>query len=214
MKLWRWIRAPLLCLAIGPPAVSACKIDAIAQIPVKIVDNRMLIDAQINGQDVKVAVDTGAMSTFLWEDEARRIGLPLAPEERAHFIGVGGEARVLGTRIKRFRMGSFLGENLRLAVFGTQQRRRSNAVALVLGDDFFSKFTSEFDLAHGVIRLLRPEGCQSDQMAYWSHAYSLAQLARIDLAHPRIETTVVVNGKSAAAILDTGARTSVIALNY
>jgi clan AA aspartic protease (TIGR02281 family) len=194
--------------------VGACKIGEVAEIPVKIFNNRISIDAQINGQAVKVSVDTGATSTFLWEDEARRIGLPLATEERAHFAGVGGEARVMGTLIKRFQMGSFIGENLRLAVFRNDKSQQSNALALVLGDDFFSKFTTEFDLAHDVIRLLRPEGCQSNQMAYWSHTYSLAQLARLDPEHPRIQTSVIVNGKNVTAILDSGARTSIIGLNY
>jgi predicted aspartyl protease len=212
MQILRWIRDLLLCLAVIPPAFGACKIAQVAAIPVKILANRIMIDAQLNGQDAKVSVDTGALATFLWEDEALRLDLPLATEERAHVIGVGGEARVAGTLIKRFQMGSFLGENLRLTVFRMQHRRPQGADALVLGDDFFSKFTTEFDLEHHVIRLLRPEGCQTDQLAYWSHTYSLAQLAPIDYDHPRIQTHVLVNGKSVNAILDSGAKTSVIAL--
>jgi hypothetical protein len=43
-----------------------------------------------------------------------------------------------------------------------------STVALVLGDEFFANFSTEFDLEHGVIRLLRPKGCKADQLAYWS----------------------------------------------
>jgi predicted aspartyl protease len=209
VKLQRCIALTVLCLAIAPPAFTACTIAQIGELPVNIVENRVLIDGLINGHPVKVVIDTGATYTFLWEDAAARLGLPLETVSGLRLFGVGGEARVLGTEIKQLQLGSFHGKDMRLAVIGTKIRDPTREDALVLGDDFFSHFASEFDLAHGVIRLLRPEGCQPGQLAYWSKTYALAELERSG-DDAQILTDVLVNGKRVRAILDTGATTSII----
>jgi len=212
MQRLRWIAMLTLGLATASSAFSACKIAQIAEIPVRVVGNRVLVDAQINGQNATVMVDTGASMTFLWQDEAARLGLPVESITGLRLFGVGGEARALGTVVKKFQMGSFSGDQLRLAVVGTKEGRQRREGALVLGDDFFSHFTTEFDLAHNVIRLLRPESCQPGQLIYWGgKSYSLAALEPVILGHERIQTPVRVDGKRARAILDTGASTSVVA---
>jgi predicted aspartyl protease len=209
MKSLRWIVAATLCLIFAPSAFAACKIRQVGEIPVRIAGNRVLIDAQINGQDAQVLVDTGAAMTFLWEDAAARLGLPLETAARTRMFGIGGEARVLGTVVKHFQMGSFVGDQMHLAVVGTREGHRPIG-ALVLGDDFFSHFSTEFDLAHGVIRLLLPDGCKPEQLPYWATTYSMADLERVNPEHARIAASVLVNGKRFAAILDTGAHTSII----
>jgi hypothetical protein len=81
---------------------------------------------------------------------------------------------------------------------------------LVLGDDFFSHFTTEFDLAHGAIRLLQTEGCQTQELPYWATTYALAELERLNPENAKIEVFVLVNGKRVRALLDTGAPISFI----
>jgi predicted aspartyl protease len=210
MKSLRWIVVIALCVAFAPPAFAACKIRQVGEIPVRVEGNRVLIDAQIDGHDAIVMVDTGAAMTFLWQNAAAQLGLPLESTTGTRMFGVGGEARVLGTVVKHFQMGSFFGDHMHLAVVGTREGQHTLA-AMVLGDDFFSHFSTEFDLAHGVIRLLLTDGCKTEQLPYWAKAYSLAELARLDPDHPRIETSVIVDTKSVTAILDTGAFASIIA---
>jgi predicted aspartyl protease len=210
MKSLRWIVVATLCLASAPAAVAACKIRQVGEIPVRVDGNRVLIDAQINGKDAKVMVDTGAAMTFLWQDAAARLGLALESTSGTRLFGVGGEARLLGTMVQLFQMGSFSGKQMHLAVVGTREGERRPASDMVLGDDFFSHFSTEFDLAHGVIRLLLTDGCKTEQLPYWASAYSLAELERLNPAHPRIQTNVLVNGKRVTAILDSGAHTSII----
>lgn len=200
-----------LCLVFAPSVFSACKISQIGEIPVRVEGNRLFIDAQINGQNAKVMVDTGAAMTSLWEDAAARLGLPQEKATKTRLFGVGGEARVLGTTVERFQMGSFVGDQMHLAVVGIRAGERRSPSDLVLGDDFFSHFATEFDLAHGVIRLLQTEGCQPEQLPYWATTYSLAELERVNPEHAKIEAFVLVNGKRIRAILDSGAHTSIIA---
>jgi predicted aspartyl protease len=211
MKPLRRIVVAALCLVIAPPLLADCKIRQVGEIPVRVNGNLVLIDAQIDGKDAKVMVDTGTSMTFLWQDAAAGLGLPLESSTRTRLFGVGGEARVLGTIVKHFQMGSFFGDHMHLAVVGTRAGELRPAGAMVLGDDFFSHFSTEFDLAHGVIRLLLTDGCKTEQLPYWTKAYSLAELERLNPDHPRIEANVLVNGKHVTAVLDTGAHTSIIA---
>jgi hypothetical protein len=108
-------------------------------------------------------------------------------------------------------MGSFVGDQMHLAVVGTREGEHRPVGALVLGDDFFSHFTTEFDLAHGVIRLLLTDGCKPEELPYWAKTYAMADLERLNPQHARIAANVLVNGKRISAILDTGAHTSIIA---
>jgi predicted aspartyl protease len=207
---WSWICAPIFCLALAPAAVADCKLLQIAELPVSIVRNRLLIDAKINDHPVKIMVDTGSSYSFLWEEEARQLELPLKDAGAFHVYGVGGEARVLATQVKQLQIAAFSFKDMSLAVLGSGQGIGKQGSALVLGEDFFSRFTTEFDLAHGKIRLFKPEGCQAEQLVYWGAAYSLAQLERVDSNAPSIKTEVVVNNQYISATLDTGAPTSYI----
>jgi predicted aspartyl protease len=208
VKPLAWICAALSCLLLAATAMADCKMLQIAELPVSVVRNRLLIDAQINDQPVKIMVDTGSSYSFLWESEARRLDLPLRPASGIHIYGVGGEARVLATEVKHMQIGAFSFKDMSLAVIATGQGLGRLDAALVLGEDFFSKFTTEFDLAHGAIRLFKPEGCKPEQLVYWGAAYSLAQLERVDGNVPSITTDVVLNSQHIMALLDTGAPTS------
>jgi clan AA aspartic protease (TIGR02281 family) len=210
MKSLRWIIGTALCVTFAPSVFAACKISRIGELPVRVEGNRLLVDAQINGQSARVMVDTGAAMTSLWQDAAARLGLPQEKTTNTRLFGIGGEARVLGTTVDRLQMGSFVGDHMHLAVVGTRPAERRPPGDLVLGDDFFSHFTTEFDLAHGAIRLLQTEGCQTQELPYWATTYALAELERLNPENAKIEVFVLVNGKRVRALLDTGAPISFI----
>lgn len=199
------------CLAFAPAAFGACKIGRIAEFPVAVRENRPLLEGQINGQLVEMLVDTGASSSFMWEGAATRLGLKIGGVCGLRIFGVGGEAVVHETVIN-LQIGVFSAKNLQVAVIRPKAGTHAgDGPAMVLGEDFFSHFAVEFDLAHGVLRLLKPEGCQLDQTPYWADSYSMADLEPTKVSSPQILTRVMLNGKAVDAILDTGAQTSVVA---
>jgi hypothetical protein len=71
-------------------------------------------------------------------------------------------------------------------------------------------FTTEFDLAHDVIRLFRQEGCQPPQLVHWGNGYFLNDLYSMSGDDPHMQTNVLVNGQRVRALLDTGASVSYI----
>jgi len=182
----------------------------LGELQVSVTANRPLVTGQINGQSVRVLIDTGTSVSFVWEGAARRLGLPLASVRSVKVFGVGGEATVLGTTVKELQVGSYSASNVSLAVLERARELRPEDPAVVLGNDFFSQVVSEFDLAQGAIRLMRPTGCQIDELAYWARSYSMAELARPQIDNPQVRLNVSVNGKPVEAVLDTGTRTTVI----
>jgi predicted aspartyl protease len=210
MRLVPGVCASIVCLMCAQVVLGACKIVQVAELSVGHARNRPLVDGRIDGHDVKILIDTGSSFSFVFQDAAARLGLPLQAVSALRVYGVGGEAKVNATLVRQLQFGSFIAKDLRLIVVGSRHANRPQGPALVLGEDFLSNFTTEFDLAHGSILLLRPEGCQFDQLPYWAKAYSLAELEPIDTDDPKIQTMVLLNGKPVTALLDTGAQTSAI----
>jgi gag-polyprotein putative aspartyl protease len=127
-----------LCLAAPPSASGACRILKLAELQVSLIRNRPLIEGQINGHVVKILVDTGSTLSFVWEEQAKELGLRINAVPNASVFGADGEARFRATVIEEIRFGPFTDKNLQLAVVGSQQGRRHRNAALVLGEDFFS----------------------------------------------------------------------------
>jgi predicted aspartyl protease len=213
--VWRgWPCAMVLWAAVMPAAMADCRIGIIGELSVDTAHNRLLTDGSLNGQPVKVLVDTGSYFSFVWESAARRLGLPLTqlpPDAPPRVFGVGGEEKVLATVIKRWQVGTFYANGLELAVIGDAPRKAEPHADVVLGAELFLHFTTEFDVANGKIRLLRTDGCTLEQLPYWAKTYSVAQLESWTDSLPRIRTRVTVNGRTLMAQLDTGAPTSGIA---
>jgi clan AA aspartic protease (TIGR02281 family) len=211
VKRAAWLCVPISGLAVVSAAFADCRLLQVAELKVSVAHNRPVMDGQINDQPVKILVDTGSSFSFLWQDEAKRLGLPIESVSGMHMYGVGGEARVLATQVKRLQIGGFSFKDMNLMVIGADGGSRDTWNAtLVLGEDFFSKFATEFDLANGVIRLLRPEDCKPEQLAYWGKSYSMAEIDRTNEGAPSIEANVLVNGRQVHAVLDTGAPTTQI----
>lgn len=197
-------------LGLAPPALGACHIHVVGEIKVDTAHNRVITQGQIDGKPARVMIDTGGSTSWLWSDSAERLGLHVTYEGRLRLYGIGGETQPSQTIVKRLQIGTIYGNDMHLIVLKSGANRPSGAPDLVLGNDMFARFDTEFDLAHGKIRLLRPEGCEIDELPYWTDTYSQADLESEGMLHPLIKTRVLVNGKPVEAELDTGSTASAI----
>jgi predicted aspartyl protease len=166
--------------------------------------NRPLIEVAINGEKAKALVNTGAVGSVVWRSEAVRLHLPLVDFSNMKMYGVGGETRVQLATIHQFTLQGATVTNLRLPAAG-EHPASADGGSVILGEDFWSHYTVEFDLGHGMLRLYRTDGCKDEPLAYWSNTYSVAALEkRVDISN-RIEAQVSLNGVEVTALLDTGA---------
>ena len=86
------------------------------------------------------------------------------------------------------------------------------------GANVFRLGDTEYDLANGAIRILRPKGdCKKAALAYWAYSqgkpYSVIDIDFATAVHPHTESIAYVNGTIPVRVMfDTGAPTSALTL--
>ncbi len=192
----------------GVGAAGNCQLVQIADLPVRLERNHLLVDGAINGQKIGVMLDTGSVRSLILRSAAVRLGLSLRDARDYRMFGVGGELHVEATNVSEFRMGQAIRRNLRVLVAGDQEIAGS---AFILGEDFFHQVDLEFDLAHHAVRLYQPRDCAGANLAYWATGGAgEVDMEAIDDASPQIILTVHINGQPVRALLDSGAGGSVL----
>src|SRR5438552_17603998 len=73
---------------------SKCKMVQIADLPVRLERNRLIVDGAINGQKIGIMVDTGAELSLIPRSAAVRLGLSRQEVRGYRMVGGGGQAHV------------------------------------------------------------------------------------------------------------------------
>jgi Aspartyl protease len=196
--------------AVGSAGVgaSSCKLVKVEEWPVRLQRNRVLVEGAINDHAVNVALDTGAMKTLIFRAAAVRLGVPLSAANDRMF-GVGGETKVDAAWVDEFRVGQAVQKDLRILVAG--EHDPGDDIGILLGEDFFQRFDVEFDLAHHAVRLFQPKDCDGVSLAYWAPSgFSEVEIEALDANRPEIVLTVLINGQSLTAKLDSGSALSLL----
>jgi hypothetical protein len=196
-----WLATALWAWDSAYGAQSSCKIAQIAEWHVDRVQNRPIVEGQINGQSIHILIDTGTGHSYIAEAAAWKLGLPVRQSNDRRAFTVGGIVQVKTTVIDHLKVGTFDGDNLRFDVINTTPLP---GVDFMLGADFFWHFATEFDLANGKVRILQPTDCKPEQLVYWGQSYFVANLERMTSDDAEIDVYTDLNGSHAKATLDTG----------
>lgn len=123
------------------------------------------VHAKINGSDALLIADSGAFFSFITPGAVREYGLSAEPQYHGLSVrGVGGLERAEVARAKSFAILRTQFASVDFIVAGSAF---GNAVGL-LGQNFFRIGDVEYDLANGVIRLVKPKDCgRNIPLAYW-----------------------------------------------
>ena len=203
----------LLALALHWPGASraaGCSIDRL-ELPVKIVGTRAIATVGINGASVPLLVDSGAFFSFLTEAAAQQLKLrtrPLPASIQPQGLTGGIDARL--TTVDHLQLVSGELKAMDFIVGGNDDV--SGAMGL-LGSNILGSADAEYDLAHGMIRLIVPSAdCAHANMAYWAGdtPVSMLDLIKDDrFRNPAIRATAKLDGHDVVALFDTGATTAV-----
>ena len=200
----------LVAIALQCPAAEAagCKIQTM-ELPVRMIGSRAVATVGINGTEVPLVVDTGAFFSMLTPSAAEQLHLSTHSLPRGMFIqGLAGKAEAQATTVDRLQL--FKGElpKVDFVVGGNEDVPGTMGL---LGRNILTLTDVEYDLAHGMIRLVVPnEECEKSIMAYWAVD---RQVAELDLLHgfrehlPGIRARVKINDATVTALFDTGAST-------
>lgn len=202
--------AGLLLTVFAAPVLAQapkCQLVRVAEWEVKFRGGLPTVEGAINGKKIGVLLDTGAYASLITKDAANRLGVEMRGARYETIVGVGGESDVHVARIDELYIAGATRTNLRVRVSG---ERPIPGVDFILGDDFFNHVDLEFDYAKGVVRLFQPRNCKGEPLAYWDAS---AQQVPMEEGE-KIVIPLKVNGRSARALLDSGASVSGISLGF
>jgi tetratricopeptide (TPR) repeat protein/predicted aspartyl protease len=168
-----------------------------------------MVSAQINGQDAKLFIDTGAMFNMLGPSSAQKFGLKLGPlDPRIRVGGVTGEVNAHITTVKTL---TFLGAPFDGVEFLVGEHGFGPADGLI-GQNVLGGPDVEYDLANGIVRLFRSKDCGGAALAYWAQdgAVAMLPIVPMDQERRRIVGTATLNGVRLRVMFDSGAARSVL----
>jgi tetratricopeptide (TPR) repeat protein len=194
-------------------ALAACKLGKL-ELPVTMSDSKPIITAKINGEDARFIADSGAFFSMLTEASAAEFKLKLTPAPYGFYVkGVGGRVNPSIATVKVFTLAGIPVPNVEFLVGGSTVGGPENVG--LLGQNFFRAGDVEYDLAKGIIRLIRAKDCDHAFLAYWvkpSEPLSIMDIEWATAASPHTTGTAMINGAKIQVMFDTGAATSILSL--
>jgi tetratricopeptide (TPR) repeat protein/predicted aspartyl protease len=210
LGIWGISLMPATALA----APEHCHLGILLQLPVTMNGFRPLVDARINDHPVSMLVDSGAFFSFLTPAAAAELQLSLsaAPFE-LRVKGVAGEMTSLDLATATLTLGGVtFPKKLEFLVGGNDLGGAQG----IIGQNILRIADVEYDLANGMIRLIKPEGnCRKTNPMYWTHegdAYSVMDITWATALEPHTSGVALLNGSKLKVIFDTGAGTSMLTL--
>ncbi len=203
---------PLLLLAAcsgGTPGT--CQLQQVADLPVVVKRNHVLVTGKLNGVDTPLTIDTGATRSALSLQTMQALGLHRIEEAETRrtrrggvvdsddfaeqrAAGVAGETQVFDTAVE-------------VQLGGAASRRRITVVPLaesnaLIGTDILRDYDVEFDLPAHRLRLWRAPNCGSADLP-WTGTRIEVPLQVTDRGWLRLDAAI--DGKPFVAVLDSGA---------
>lgn len=205
--------AAVLAMALAGPAMAACKVGKIAELPVTLIGQRAMVQAKFGDRPTQFILDSGAFYSTISRATAAEFKLEdkaLPPWFRV--TGVNGDATASAAVARNFSLAGIALPKVDFIVAGTD-----TGTAGLIGQNILGLADVEYDLPHGMVRLLKVQGCADTALAYWAQGKPFSTL-KLEAGNggpwkPPTVATVLVNGVKLRAEFDTGAQTTVMTLS-
>jgi tetratricopeptide (TPR) repeat protein/predicted aspartyl protease len=192
--------------AADPPR---CTLGKVLDLPVTMTPSlKPLVPAKINGQDVTMVADSGAVYSIVNDEAAARLGLRISPAPfNVTFRGMTGNMAYHVGSVDKLELGGISWGKPEFVVGG----RRDGFADGLIGQNLVLKEDVEFDFAHGALRLFIPQHCHGESPAYWAGGMAVGV---VPLRHDDflLKGEGKVNGQTIRIMFDTGASYSILAL--
>ena len=194
--------------------VGDCKLERLAQTPVETRNDLVLVVARVNGNPVRLVVDTGSERTLLNAATASRLHLGRDFDNGTRSWGVGGPTARFDAKLDSFVLAD-LALPLRHVAVGDLNVTPLGDVDGVLGTDVLRWFAVDMDAPDGQMTLYRAEPCWIAAPPWPGPAVALSGVVvtRHSLEFPRrLLLPIELDGVKANALLDTGSQSSAVTL--
>jgi tetratricopeptide (TPR) repeat protein/predicted aspartyl protease len=211
MRMLRLI-LPALALLAPAPAIAACHISKMLELPVTMNGRSPMVLAKFGAKDARFILDSGAFYSTISRANAAEFGervLPLPSYFRIQ--GIGGESTAAFITAKDFSLGGIAIPQVDFVVAGSD-----TGTAGLLGQNILGIADVEYDFPHGAVRIMKTTGCAKAALAYWAgeKPYTMVPLAPAPEGpwKPHTIGTILLNGVKIRAMFDSGAQGSLVSL--
>ncbi len=198
-------------LASACAAPEHCVIAPVTEVTAAISRDFALVPARLNGQNVRLMLDTGAGITMVSHALADR--LALMPEDRLFpnaIEGIGGVTLSRRMVVDNFQVGGIdLGKQSVMVTAPGLFHGFDPPPDGIIGGDFLSHFDADIDLPRRRIGFYRAAACRTPFAPPWPGATIYRLPARIT-GGGQFLVTVTVDGVRLVALLDSGAEATAI----
>ncbi|MEG3124526.1 aspartyl protease family protein [Sphingomonas sp. GB1N7] len=211
MMRWFCTIALVAGIMLAPAAATAkCEIAKYVDIPVTMTGRSPIVTAQINGRDARFILDSGAFFSTIAKANALEYGLSVRDLGGARLKGIGGDTSLGVATAKTLGIGGQSIPHVDFAVGGSDTGH-----AGLLGQNILGLADVEYDLPHGIVRLMKGKDCKGAEMGYWAGAkpVSIVPILAMDAGQRHTIGTVKINGVAIKAVFDTGAQMPLLTLS-
>ncbi len=200
-----------LLFASTASAHAVCRIQ-VMELPVRMDGSRAIAMLGINGTQIPMVVDSGAFFSNLTRASAEELGLRLQSLPDGFRVeGLAGNmVHPRKTTVRKVQLQNAELSGVEFLVGGNDSGLGGMGL---LGRNILGVLDTEYDLAHGMIRLVKPgDDCDKANMAYWAGDTPVSMVELLpspSQTRPPIRAKVQLNGHEVTALFDTGATTLV-----
>jgi predicted aspartyl protease len=185
----------------------SCRVEKVAELPLTVQRNFLLAPVTVDGDDELFVVDTGAEATLLTPDAVARLGLQQDPKHSSILLGVAGAIRSANVIARKVSVGDIVQRDKSMGVgsiglFGGTGR----PVSGLLGTDLLSRYDVEIDGPGRRIGFYDVHDCTG----YVPWEGRSVVLPATPTRRGLLFVPVAIDGRPVRALLDTGARASLV----
>ncbi|MDT7950910.1 MAG: retropepsin-like aspartic protease [Acetobacteraceae bacterium] len=184
-----------------------CTLQRRASLPVTLAGLPMVM-AVINGQPSRLVLDTGAESSIISLQAAKRLGVTNKYDFARSMKGIAQSMQTGDARLDSMSLGGAKLAYPRVLVGPLALSMGGLEPDGLLGASLLADFDLDLDLPHRRLDLYAPTNCPSLRPP-WSGPYTALETTRSLTSHPFFP--IHVNGRTLSASLDSGAQRTVIA---
>jgi len=211
MIRWRLFCSLVAAFLYARPAYSEeqknCQLARFSEIPITTLpDGRFTVPITLEGHALNFLVDTGGASATISQDQAFNLNLPSMSTTR-ELGGVAGLKLSTFATIRKVSLGGLEGNNLDFYIDPAMPSGADGTLA----PDMMKHFDVDLDLVRGKLNLISQNHCKG-QVVYWTKTGYVALPMKV-VSDGHIQVPVTVDGVKFKALLDTGARSSIMSMN-
>lgn len=199
---------------VNAQAQNSCDYEKVGQVPLKDIGGFLLVTVTLNGHPFNMVVDTGSEGSLISPEGAKILNLPIDPNRQTVVQGPrGGQELVKNVYIQQMGLGKLIIGPLSVPLGNLPSYPRLDIPVIgLIGGDILSHFDLDFNVKAGVLSFwnIQSYSLLCHVPPFWGDDMQTVSLKM--LGH-RPFVDVKVNNKPLLALLDSGARSRIVAFN-